>query len=265
MPVGAIVHRLESVPSTNDVARTLALQGASHGTAVVAAEQTRGRGTKGRAWHSPAGLGLYASFILRGPGGGAVPLLHLVPLAAGLAASDAVREAAAVETRLKWPNDILCAQTGDTYPRDMSRARKLGGILSEAVSGAAGGDFVVVGIGLNVGHGPDDFPAELRASATSVRIAAGRAVTVEAFWEALCRALDRWYNVLARGDREAIIRTFEARSAFLPGTALRIETAAGTFEGDYRGLDADGRLVIDRRDGAGTVALDAVLKLDRAS
>ncbi|RPI98290.1 MAG: biotin--[acetyl-CoA-carboxylase] ligase, partial [Candidatus Aminicenantes bacterium] len=52
MPVGAIVHRLEAVPSTNDAARALALDGAAHGTAVLASEQTRGRGTKGRAWHS---------------------------------------------------------------------------------------------------------------------------------------------------------------------------------------------------------------------
>jgi BirA family biotin operon repressor/biotin-[acetyl-CoA-carboxylase] ligase len=252
MPVGTIVHRLESVTSTNDVARSLAVQGAAHGTAVVAGEQTRGRGTKGRVWHSPAGLGLYVSFILRGPGGGAVPFPHLIPLVAGLAAADAVREAGGVETGLKWPNDIL------------HDGKKLGGILSEAVSGAAGGDFAVVGIGLNVGHGPDDFPGELLATATSVRLAAGRAVTVEALWNALCPALDHWYNVLARGDREAIIRTFEARSAFPPGTALRIETAAGAFEGDYRGLDAEGRLVVARR-GAGTVALDAVLKLDRAS
>lgn len=252
MPVGTIVHRLESVQSTNDLARTLALQGAAHGTAVVAGEQTRGRGTKGRVWHSPAGLGLYVSFILRGPDGGAVPFPHLIPLAAGLAAADAVREAGGIETALKWPNDIL------------HDGKKLGGILSEAVSGAAGGDFAVVGIGLNAGHGPDDFPEELRASSTSVRLAAGRAVTVKAIWDALCPALDHWYNVLVRGDREAIIRTFEARSAFPPGTALRIETAAGTFEGDCRGLDAEGRLVVARR-GAGTVALDAVLKLDRAS
>lgn len=253
MPVGAVVHRFESVPSTNDIAKGLALQGAGHGTAVLAGEQTRGRGTKGRSWHSPAGLGLYASFILRGPGGATVPLLHLVPLAAGLAASDAVREAAAVETRLKWPNDILLD------------GKKLGGILAEGVSGAAGGDFVVVGIGLNVGHAAGDFPEDLRATSASIRIAAGRDVAVEAVWAALCRSLERWYNVLARGDREAVIRTFETRSAFLPGQAVRLETAAGAFEADYRGLDTDGRLVVDRRDGSGAIALDAVLKLDRAA
>jgi BirA family biotin operon repressor/biotin-[acetyl-CoA-carboxylase] ligase len=90
MPFGDVVRRFEAVPSTNDTARTLALEGAAHGTAVVAREQTCGRGTKGRAWHSPAGLGLYASFVLRGPAGGAVPLPHMLPLAAGLAASDAI-------------------------------------------------------------------------------------------------------------------------------------------------------------------------------
>jgi BirA family biotin operon repressor/biotin-[acetyl-CoA-carboxylase] ligase len=249
MPIGAIVHRLESVPSTNDAARVLALEGAAHGTAVLAREQTRGRGTKGRIWHSPAGLGLYASIILRGPGGGAVPFPHIIPLAAGLAAADAVREASGVETRLKWPNDIVHG------------GRKLGGVLSEGVSGVAGGDFAIVGIGLNVGQGPGDFPEDLRASSTSIKLAGGRAVAVEAVWDALCRALDGWYNVLARGDKEAVIRTFEGRAAFPPGAPVRVETAAGAFEARYRGLDAEGRLVVDRgRDG--TVTLDAVLKLD---
>jgi len=253
MPIGATVHRLASVPSTNDAARALALDGAAHGTAVLAKEQTRGRGTKGRAWHSPAGLGLYASFVLRGPGGGDLPFPHLVPLAAGLAASDAVRETSGVETLLKWPNDVV------------HRGRKLGGILCEAQSGGEAGGFAVVGIGINVGHGPDDFPEGLRAASTSVKIAGGRAVTVEALFEALCRALDGWYNVLARGDKEAVIRAFEARPAFPPGAAVTVETTGGRFTAEYRGLDAEGRLVVVRDGGASTVALDAVLAFDRVS
>jgi BirA family biotin operon repressor/biotin-[acetyl-CoA-carboxylase] ligase len=253
MPVGAIVHRFATVPSTNDAARALALEGAAHGTAVLAGEQTRGRGTRGRAWHSPAGLGLYASFVLRGPGGGALPFPHLIPLAAGLAASDAVREASGVETLLKWPNDVL------------HDGRKLGGILCEAQSGGAAGGFAVVGIGLNVGHGPDDFPEGLRTASTSIRIAGGRPVTVDALFDALCRALDGWYNVLARGDKEAVIRAFEARSAFPPGAAVTVETSGGKFRAEYRGLDAEGRLVVVRDGGAGAIALDAVLAFDKAA
>lgn len=247
MPFCAAVHRFESVVSTNDIARSLAQDGAAHGTAVLAREQTSGRGTKGRTWHSPAGLGLYASFILRGP----LPAPHLLPLTVGLAASDAILEAAGVETRLKWPNDILF------------EGLKLGGILCEGSSLGTSGGFVVAGIGLNLGHAGADFPEELQGRATSLRLAAGRAVPVDPLWEALCRALERWYNVLARGDKEAIVAAFGSRSAFSPGEAVRVETAGGAYEAAYEGLDAEGRLVV-RRAGAGPVALDAVLKLDPA-
>ena len=251
MPVGATVHRFERVPSTNDEARALALAGAAHGTAVLAGEQTRGRGTKGRAWHSPPGLGLYASFVLRGPGGGPVPFPHLLPLAAGLAASDAVLEASGLEAAVKWPNDLVVA------------GRKLGGILSEAVTRAPGGDFAVVGVGLNVGHGPADFPAELRGAATSIRQAGGAPVTVEALFGVLCRALDSWYNALARGEKGRIVGAAEARSAFPPGRAVRVTTAEGSFTAVFRGLDPEGRLVVERG-RAGPVALDSVLGLDGA-
>jgi BirA family biotin operon repressor/biotin-[acetyl-CoA-carboxylase] ligase len=252
MPVGTIVHRLESVPSTNDAARALALGGAGHGTAVIAREQTRGRGTRGRAWHSPAGLGLYVSFIIRGLRGGPVPSPHLLPLAAGLAASDALSAEAGVEVRLKWPNDLV------------HEGRKLGGILSEAVSGAPDGDFAVVGIGINVGHGPADFPGDLGASATSLRIAGARAATVDALFDGLCRALDSWYNALARGEKGKIVAAAEARLAFPPGGPVRVTTAAGTFTAVCRGLDPEGRLVVDRGGAAGTVVLDSVLGLDGA-
>jgi BirA family biotin operon repressor/biotin-[acetyl-CoA-carboxylase] ligase len=252
MPVGNIVHRKECVGSTNDAARELALAGADHGTAVVAGEQTRGRGTKGRVWHSPPGLGLYASFILRGPAAGPVPFLHLLPLAAGLAASDAVLAAAGVAVRLKWPNDLV------------HDGKKLGGILSEGVSGGPAGDFAVVGVGINVGHDPQDFPADLRASSTSLRIIGGRAVTIESVFDGLCRALHSWYNALARGDKGSVIRTFEERLAFPSGRTIRVTSVAGTFTGICRGLDEDGRLMVERAGAAGPVALDAVLGLDGA-
>ncbi|OGD14928.1 MAG: biotin--[acetyl-CoA-carboxylase] ligase [Candidatus Aminicenantes bacterium RBG_16_63_14] len=252
MPVGTIVHRLESVSSTNDAARALALDGAAHGTAVVAGEQTRGRGTKGRTWHSPPGLGLYASFILRASGGGPVPFLHLLPLAAGLAASDAILAAAGIEVRLKWPNDLVHG------------GKKLGGILSESVTGAAGGDFAVVGVGVNVGHGLMDFPADLRSSATSLRLAGGGAATNESLFAGLCRALDCWYNALTRGAKKPVVRAFEERLAFPPGASIRVVTAAGTFMGTCRGLDAEGRLVVERAGAGGTVVLESVLGLDGA-
>jgi BirA family biotin operon repressor/biotin-[acetyl-CoA-carboxylase] ligase len=250
MPFGDTVHRLKSAASTNDAARDLAMAGAAHGTAVVAEEQTRGRGTRGKAWHSPRGLGLYVSFILRGPEGGSVPSLHLLPLAAGLAASDAVLAAAGVAVRLKWPNDLVHG------------GKKLGGILSEGISGGTVGDFAVVGIGINVGHGPADFPAVLRATSTSLRLIGTLPVTIATVFDRLCRSMDCWYNALARGERGLIVGTFEDRMAFPSGGPIRVTTADGTFTGVCRGLDTDGRLVVERDGAAGTVTLDAVLGLD---
>lgn len=252
MPVGNTIHRLESVASTNDAARELALAGAAHGTAVVAEEQTRGRGTKGRSWHSPRGLGLYASFVLRGASGGPVPFLHLLPLAAGLAASDAVSAASGIMVRLKWPNDLV------------HDGKKLGGILCEGVSGNAGGDFAVVGVGINVGHGLRDFPADLSACSTSLRLIGGGPVTNEAVFDGLCRALDCWYNALARGEKGSVVQAFETRLAFPAGRPVHVTTAAGTFSGVCRGLDGEGRLLVERAGAAGLVALDAVLGLDGA-
>jgi BirA family biotin operon repressor/biotin-[acetyl-CoA-carboxylase] ligase len=252
MSVGTIVHRLARISSTNDAARALALEGAAHGTAVMAREQTQGRGTKGRTWHSPAGHGLYASFILRGPGGGPVPFPHLLPLAAGLAAADAVLSVAGIEVRLKWPNDLVHC------------GKKLGGILSEGVTGAIGGDFAVVGIGINVGHGASDFPESLRRSSTSLRLAGGRAATVQALFDGLCPALDGWYNVLARGEKISVVRAFESRLAFPPGAFVRVTTSQGTFTGMCRGLDPEGRLVVERTVPAGRIVLDAVMGLDSA-
>jgi len=252
VPFGTPVHRLASVGSTNDAARALALAGAAHGAAVVAREQTRGRGTKGRAWHSPAGLGLYASFVVRGPGGGPVPSPHLLPLVAGLAAADAVLAGAGIETRFKWPNDLVLG------------GRKLAGILSEAVSSGPEGGFAVVGIGLNVGHGPEDFPAGIRGAATSLRLAGAVEATVDGLFDGLCRALDSWYNALARGEKERVVAAAESRLAFPPGRAVRVTTAGGTFEAVCRGLDPEGRLVVDRGGPAGPAVLDAVLGLEGA-
>lgn len=249
--LGTVIHRLASVPSTNDAARRLVGSDAAHGTVVVAEEQTRGRGTKGRAWHSPAGLGLYASFILRwdDPAGlaGSFPLL---PLAAGLAAAGAVLESSGVEARIKWPNDLV---------RDR---KKLGGILTEGVLRAGAPGHAVVGIGVNVNHGEDDFPAELKEAATSLRLVSGRVQDREALLRALCRSLDCWYNSLIRGEGESVVRGCLERMAFSPGRRVRVVTARGDVAGLFRGLAPDGRLLLAGAGGAAAFSAEEIEALD---
>lgn len=152
------VYLFDRIGSTNDLARELAEEGAPSGTVVLAEEQVAGRGRGGRRWASPAGLGLWISLVLRAP----VADPALLPLAVGIQVARALDPfTCPVRPRLKWPNDLLL---GD---------RKLGGILCEGVWAGDALAFTIVGIGLNVLHSPNDFPPELHARATSIRIAAG--------------------------------------------------------------------------------------------
>ncbi len=249
--LGSVIHRLASVTSTNDAARDLVRSGAGHGTVVVADEQTGGRGTKGRAWHSPAGLGLYASFILRwdDPAGlaGSFPLL---PLAAGLAAAESVQAASGVEARLKWPNDLV------------HDSKKLGGILVEGVLRPGVPGYAVVGVGINIDHLETDFRVELRKAATSLRLVSGRAQDREALLRALCPALERWYNSLIRGEGESVVRGALGRMAFSPGNRVRVMTAGGEVAGLFRGLGPDGRLLLDGAAGPAAFSSPEIEALD---
>ena len=174
---------VREIGSTNTVALALAGLDAPEGSVVVADYQTAGRGRQGRAWLAPPDTALLVSILLR-PTGPAerIPQLSLV-------AGVAVREAlalAGVETRLKWPNDILL------------HGKKVCGILLEAASGPLREPGVVVGIGLNVNQERADFAADLRQRATSLSVATGRAWERETLLMLLLSSMDRWYSTHRR-------------------------------------------------------------------
>src|SRR5215472_7765872 len=141
--------------STNADLLAVAREGAREGVVLAAEAQTAGRGRMGRRWASPPRAGLTFSVLLR-PYGVPAALLGWVPLLTGAAVAAAVKAVAAVDTSLKWPNDVLA---GDT---------KLGGILAER-SGSA----VVVGIGVNVYQRRPELPGDGATSLLLEGAAAG--------------------------------------------------------------------------------------------
>jgi BirA family biotin operon repressor/biotin-[acetyl-CoA-carboxylase] ligase len=240
------VHLYDRVGSTNDVARSLAEAGAPAGTAVLADEQVAGRGRSGRAWSSPAGLGVWLSLVLR-PQSLASP--GLLPVLVGLATAEALdRFVRPSVVAVKWPNDLQLA------------GRKLAGILCEASWEAAGKGFVVAGIGINVLHSADDFPAELRDVATSIRIAAGwsppRAEVAGDVAKAIFRRAAEPPAQLGGAMLEAL-----ARRDALAGRAVRV-TGAKTLTGTALGITPAGALLVRTSGGAlrtvrsGTVRLN---------
>lgn len=126
---------------------------------VVAADhQSAGRGRLGRRWEAPVGASVAVSATISAPAGHA---LGWVPLLTGVAVAEAVEETTGLDTRLKWPNDVLLPADAD---------RKVCGILCEVVSGPDG-SIVVVGAGVNVGQDREQLPV---ATATSLALAQGR-------------------------------------------------------------------------------------------
>ena len=227
------ILRYESVTSTNTELARLAAEGAAEGLAIVADEQTAGRGRLQRAWSSPKGAGLYFSILLRPRI--AVERWPLITFVAALATSDALLEGSAVQTDIKWPNDLFANE------------RKICGILAEAIETPAG-RAVVVGIGINLTN--NAFPPELIAVATSVAQESGRAPERETILAALLNALARWYSLLHDADgAEKIIAAWTSRSSYASDKLVQVTNGAEVLQGITRGLENDGALRLETTQG----------------
>ena len=240
------ILRFESLPSTNTELARHASEGAGEGLAILADEQTAGRGRLARAWSSPRGAGLYFSILLQPAI--APELWPLITFMAVLAVGDALREACEVDTDIKWPNDLLSGE------------RKICGILAESVE-TPNGRAVIVGIGINLTA--EAYPAEIAGVATSVSEAAGRAVEREPLLAALLRALSRWYSLLHEVDGvEKIVAAWASRSSYANGKVVQVANGDEVWQGITRGVEADGALRLETTEGirivrAGDVSIRA--------
>lgn len=213
--------RLDSVPSTQEEAHRLGAQGAVHGTAVIASEQTAGRGTRGRYWHSGRG-GLWMSLVLRPQ----TPVsLETLSIRVGLALADTLEVLVPKLPliHLKWPNDLVV------------RGRKLGGVLAEARWQGEQLSWVVAGIGLNVAN---PIPAALEETATSLcRLTGISDLSPETLAPPLVGAVGA---ATRRGGRlgNGELLGFAKRD-FLKGRAV-----AGTISGIAEGINSDGALLV---------------------
>lgn len=238
-PAGAWarVDVVGQVGSTNAALLASAASGAPDRSVLVAEYQDAGRGRLGREWVSPPNTGVTVSVLLR-PATVAPDRYGWLPLLAGLAVRDAVRELVPARVCLKWPNDLL---VGDAQG-------KAGGILAEATSGADG-TAVVLGIGLNVAGGPDDLPA----GATSLRAEGAEAVDrTKVLVTVLTRLAEResaWRAAGGDPDAHRLRADYRAACSSL-GAEVRVELPGGmTVTGMAEDVDSDGRLLLLGADG----------------
>jgi len=231
------LHYSAVTGSTNSDALSAARNGAPHGSVYFADEQNAGRGRGDHGWHSAAGEGLYVSVLLRPRI--AAARLPLIPLAAGLAASEAISTAAKLTVDLRWPNDLLIGP------------RKTGGILVEAHSEGRSVSYAVVGIGINVHQ--RSFAPDLSTPATSLDIETGRRVSRQALLVALLKSLEREILALAEGSpAERIPTRVEQVSTWVRGKSVEVH-GPQACHGVTAGLDEHGFLLV--RTDTGTVTV----------
>jgi BirA family biotin operon repressor/biotin-[acetyl-CoA-carboxylase] ligase len=234
LPQGYRRRAFDNVPSTNAEALIIARRGAPGGLWITAAEQSAGRGRRGRTWSTARG-NLAASLMLIDPGPAAIaPTLSFV---AGVALHRAVVDVTgagfAERIRLKWPNDLLL----DGY--------KLGGILVEGENLPGGPLAVVVGIGVNCVSHPeatDSIPATDLASV-------GAAVTAGALFDALALRMAEEIATWNRGAGFATTREAWLQRAAGLGQTIRVNLADRQMDGRFEALDETGRLILLHADG----------------
>jgi BirA family biotin operon repressor/biotin-[acetyl-CoA-carboxylase] ligase len=221
MKFGSPHRHFQLTDSTNTRTRELAAEGAPGGTVVTASAQSEGRGRQGRTWTAPAGKALLYSALLR-------PLDErhlLLPLAVPLAVCEAAEELQpGIECGVKWPNDVWV------------EGRKLAGVLIEA---RPQDGWAVIGVGLNLAIGPDEFPEELRETAVSLD-----GVAVGLARETLDHRLETWVEA----PEEEILGAWRRRDA-LRGREIAWDGGSGVAAG----IDERGYLVVATPGGGRTV------------
>jgi BirA family transcriptional regulator, biotin operon repressor / biotin---[acetyl-CoA-carboxylase] ligase len=236
---GKRIYHFLKVDSTNRVALELGHAGEPEGAVILGEEQTAGRGRAGRAWQSERAAGIYVTLLLR-PKLAPVqaPLLTMM---AGLSAHAAIQAQTGLTVDLKWPNDLLI------------EGKKVGGILTEMHAEPGQVRFVIVGIGLNVNQ--EKFPAELAASATSLRVASGQPQSRLELLVRLLREFERDYNDFLSEGPGAVIVRFTHVSSYAQGKRVRVSNGKENFTGTTAGLGPEGLLLVKRDNGQVTTVI----------
>jgi BirA family transcriptional regulator, biotin operon repressor / biotin---[acetyl-CoA-carboxylase] ligase len=238
----------QSIGSTNVEVWRLAEEGAPEWTVVAAGHQTAGKGRLGRSWVERPDRGLLLSVLLR-------PALppDRAPLLSLLAASRMAlvcRQLAGVEVACKWPNDLMVG------------GRKVGGILPEAKVVGSVLQHVVMGTGVNVSMEADDFPEDVRATATSLAVE-GQGVHPALLVRGYLEGFRGAYRPDAEGFASDVVGEYRTLCSTLGRMVRAVISDGETVEGLATDLDDRGGLVVEVGDHRRTVPFGEVAHLGR--
>ena len=223
----------DATDSTNVQAKRLAEAHAPHGTLVVSDRQDGGKGRRGRSWASPSGVGIWMSLILRPEI--APSSASMLTLAAALAVREGIQEETGLSPLIKWPNDLVL------------NGKKICGILTEMSTELMEIQYVITGIGINVNQ--REFPPEIRDTATSLSLEAGRSFRRSSLIAAILKAFEKDYTAfLKTGDLSLLLEEYNA-CLVNRGKEVCILDPSGEYRAVAEGIDESGSLLVTLPDG----------------
>ncbi len=228
LPAAYRLLRYDEIDSTSDEAKKLAEAGAEHGVVVWAASQRKGRGRRGNHWRSPPG-NLYASLLLR-PDRAPAQALQL-SFVASLALADAITAVAPAScvVTCKWPNDVF-----------LNHRKTAGLLLESSTSGDGVLDWLVIGMGVNIAHAPDD----LTPPVTSLHDEGCGGLTAGELLIGFCACFSQRYDDWLDGgfapQREAWLLRAEGRDG-----PVTVNLEGESFVGRFVDIDESGALVVE--------------------
>ncbi len=234
-PERFILHYFPQMESTNSWLVMAARNDAPAGKVVIADAQTAGRGRLGRRWEDTPGRSILLSLLVRDLPSKMNPLMLTYWISLQMA--DAIEETVpGVHIRLKWPNDLFL------------RGKKLGGILIEGNFTANKPQFFVIGIGVNVNQQWNDFPAEIRDRAISLRLVTGTIVSRESIVAAFLNRCTSLFEPDIAIHPPTLLREYKKRLLYL-GEVITVNTGKGSVKGRLVDLTSEGFLILATEEG----------------
>ena len=241
--IGRSIDVFKTIDSTNNFAKSLAQLNSEHGKTIIAEVQTQGKGRMGRSFHSPLGLGVYMSIILRPK----LSVEHslLITSCAAVAVAEAIEKVTGLDCKIKWVNDIYVGE------------KKLCGILTEAaVNVEQGGlDYAVVGIGLNVNN--TTFPKPISDTATSIYMETGEKFSKSLLTAEILNSLEAHLDNIR--DKN-FIEEYRSRSNLI-GRRIEITQNDNVTQAECIGIDEICRLLVRYDNGEEKALMSGTIRM----
>ncbi|CUS97156.1 BirA family transcriptional regulator, biotin operon repressor / biotin-[acetyl-CoA-carboxylase] ligase [Candidatus Kryptobacter tengchongensis] len=226
---GKRIFFFKSIKSTMDYAKKIAERDEPEGTVIIADYQSHGRGRFGRIWKSEPGKNILMSIILRPT----IPLekFSILAFLFSVSVAEAIEKNTNLKITTKWPNDLLINN------------RKFCGILMEASITADKGDFVILGIGINVNQ--SEFPKEIQDYATSLYLSTGKVYDRAELTKDILRQIEVDYEKLNKDrDFKSVIERWKKRCTMLSQKITVIQSGK-TITGKAIDIDETGFLILE--------------------